>query len=333
MPTTEQIAIIALAGVILLLLGYIVGGRGRARQAGKGELPPVALPVALPPGAEALAPAFTELRGQLSELRGKLEEVRTASAEVRSLQGEERQRWSREDAAYTSLQRLSAVLLGSATAGAAGERLVQEALGSLPPQWLVTDHKVANQPVEFAVRLPDGLFLPIDSKVVAQSELDALEHAETPARRAQLEKNIRDEALKRAKEVHKYVDARSPGFAIAAVPDAAYRLSGAILPRAYQEHQVLLVPYSMLAPFVLMVYEQHRRGGVDLNNERMAALLSEAENHVERASLELNGRISNAVTMLANGRDDLKRELDEAARTLSLLRAGSQDGTPSAAKK
>ncbi|MBF6590746.1 MAG: DNA recombination protein RmuC [Ktedonobacterales bacterium] len=374
---SEQTLLGILGGVVvvlLLLVAYLLGSRGRGRAPTKPELPPIALP----PGMEALRPALEGLHAQLAEMRqgvnelqGKVEQVRTSTEArrgpedqawqaiqqvqnnlsalgqlphvqqslqeqvasalrdleaIKGRQTEERQRWEREDTAYSALQRLSAVLLGSATAGAAGERMVADVLGALPPQWLVTDHRVAGKEIEFAVRLPDGLLLPIDSKVVAQSELDSLDHTEDPAQRKSLEQALRSRVMTKAREVTKYIDTRSVGFAVAALPDAAYRLCGPILPQAYAEHRALLVPYSLLAPFVLMVYEQHRHGRVDLESERVAHLLAEAETHLERAAQALNGHVGDAITRLSNGRDTLSRELAEAGRAVTLLREAAQDG-------
>jgi hypothetical protein len=369
--TTDQIIIVALAAVVLLLLGYLVGSRGR-RGSKAGQLP-----VALPPGAEALAPAFGELRTQLGDLQGKVEQLRLtdAAAEsrrgledqawqaiqhvdrsltsllqlptlqqslqdqvagavrdlaaIRELQAVERQRWTIEDDAFASLRRLATAMLGSATSGAAGERVVEQVLEGLPAQWRVADHTVNGKRVEFAIRLPDGLLLPIDSKVVAQNELRELDGTEDRTLRDRLEGGIRTKVLQRAAEVSKYVDARSPGFAVAAIPDAVFRVCGPVLARAYQEHRALLVPYSLLAPFVLMVYEQHLRSGLDLDNARLARLLADAQAHLDHAQQELNGRLGGALVQLGNGRDALARELAEAGHALALLRgaaAGGSDG-------
>jgi hypothetical protein len=365
--TTEDLIVAGLALLVLLLAAYLVGSRVRAAShKPAGSLPPVTLP----PGAEALAPAFAELRGQLGDLRGQLEELRRAEAaeqvrrtqedqawqaiqrvetslgqlggvpglqqslqeqiaaalrdlaNIKELQAAESQRWSREDDAFGKLQSLAAVLLGSSTSGAVGERVVEQMIEALPPQWRVTDHRVNGKTVEFAVRLPDGLFLPIDSKVVAQTELGALDHEQDPARRAQLEREIQAKVLGKAGEVRKYVDARSVGFAIAAVPDSLYRLSGPILPRAYQEHRALLVPYSLLAPFVLMVYEQHHHAG-NLDTAQLGRLLSDTQRHLEGASGMVNGDLSSALVRLTNARDRLTRELASAASALEQLQASS----------
>ena len=208
-------------------------------------------------------------------------------------------------------------MLGSARAGAAGERLVQETLANLPAQWRAANHDVAGKQVEFAVRLPDGLILPIDSKVVAQADLDALDQQTDPSQRERLERAIRATLRQRAAEVRQYVNQRTPGFAILAVPDAAYHLSRPILPDVYHDHRALLVPYSLLGPFILMVYEQHQRNGIDLESARVAHALADAQAHVETALRESEGRLSDALTRLTNGRDTLRHELPTPPRRSS----------------
>jgi DNA recombination protein RmuC len=318
--STEQvllIAVAALAGITLLLLGVLIGGRGKRKQiAGDAS-------VSLPAGAEALAPAFAELRGQLGEAQRALAEVRQQFAAEEGRRPLEEQR---AQGSYELLQRLSATLLGSARAGAAGERIVGEALDALPPQWRITDHKVGSKVVEYAIKLPDGLILPIDSKVVAQSDLDELDRIEDPRKREAKEKQIRSDVFRRVAEVRQYVDGRTPGFAVAAVSDAAYRLCGGILPAAYKDYQALVVPYSLLAPFVLMIYEQHRRSGVDLDAAQQAQALTEAETHLKRATDELNGRMSNALTQFRNGYEELNQDLARAGRALESIRGAVDAG-------
>ncbi len=244
---------------------------------------------------------------------------------IKAAQTEERQRWAEEDRAFHSLQRLTSVMLGSKRAGETGERLVQEALGNLPQQWLIPNHRVNGKSVEFAVRLPDGHILPIDSKVVAREELASLDQADDDRRRS-LERTIREKVGAKAAEVRQYLDERSVGFGIAAVPDAAYSVCGPILSRTYHEQQVLLVPYSLLLPFVLMVYEQHRHAGVDMDAERQARLLAAAQAHLERAQHEINGRMGTALKQLASGHEELAGELADAARALGQIRARAEAG-------
>lgn len=363
--STDQIVVVALAGVVVLLLGAVTGALMRGRGGKR-------FPVQLPAGAEGLAPAFAELRAQLGELRGQLEDVRRAGAaaearrgqedaafgaiarleqsltkldavptlqqslqeqvgsalrdlaSLRELQAATAARWTREDDAFASLQRLSAILGGSSSSGAAGERIVREVLDSLPPQWRITQHVVAGKPVEFAVKLPDGLILPIDSKVVGQADLDELQAEQDAERRKRKEKDIRDQVLQKAGEIRKYIDDRSVGFGIIAVPDPAYDVSGPILSKAYQEQHAIVVPYRLLAPFVLMVYEQHRHTGA-YDDARVGRLLLDAQTHLERAAQVLNGTVSTALAQLTNGRDRLNGELAAAGIAMDQARVSGEE--------
>src|SRR5438034_3453685 len=95
-------------------------------------------------------------------------EVRRDVALVRDALGRfqagEEERRHREEQAWTSLHRVAAVLAGSQKAGRTGERVLAEVLGSLPPSLLERDYRVNGRIVEFALILPDGKRLPIDSK-------------------------------------------------------------------------------------------------------------------------------------------------------------------------
>ena len=94
-------------------------------------------------------------------IRGELSQAQRALAEVKALeQGRARQL----DLATLSLRRLEAVLAGSASRGAAGENVLARALTQLPPDLLEVNVAFGGKVVEYALRLPGGRLLPIDSK-------------------------------------------------------------------------------------------------------------------------------------------------------------------------
>jgi uncharacterized protein YPO0396 len=75
-----------------------------------------------------------------------------------------------------------------------------------------------------------------------------------------------------------------------------------------------------------MIYEQHRRSGVDLDAAQQAQALAEAETHLKRATDELNGRMSNAMTQFRNGYEELNQELARAGRALESMRGAVEAG-------
>src|SRR5262249_56261131 len=97
--------------------------------------------------------------------------------EVKAIeQGRARQREQASD----SLRRLEAVVAGSSTRGAAGENILARALAQLPADLLEVNVAFGSRIVEYALRLPGGRFLPIDSKWTSVGVLERLHPAEQP---------------------------------------------------------------------------------------------------------------------------------------------------------
>ena len=136
-------------------------------------------------------------------IRGDLGHAQRTLAEVNALEQGRARQW---EMAADSLRRLEAVVAGSSTRGAAGENILARSLCQLPPDLLETNVAVGNKVVEYALRLPGGRYLPIDSKWTSVSALEAL--AGRPARgaaRACSEQIARDLRV-RIREIAKYLD-------------------------------------------------------------------------------------------------------------------------------
>ncbi|HEX6262855.1 MAG TPA: DNA recombination protein RmuC, partial [Actinomycetota bacterium] len=137
-----------------------------------------------------------ELRRSLEATKRTVEAMRT-HAEARRQADE--QTWE-------ALRRLESMLIGGSRRGRAGENVLEEALSSLPAQMVVRDFPVNGKRVEFALVLPDGRRLPVDSKWAAAAEVEALEAEEDPAAREPIARRLEDEVAKRAREVASYLE-------------------------------------------------------------------------------------------------------------------------------
>ena len=116
--------------------------------------------------------SLLQLADAAQGIRGELGQAQRALAEVKALeQGRARQM----EQAADSLRRLEAVVAGSSTRGAAGENILARALGQLPPDLLEINVAFGNKVVEYALRLPGGRYLPIDSKWTSVAPLERLE--------------------------------------------------------------------------------------------------------------------------------------------------------------
>ena len=317
---TSLIAITAVAAIVFGAAAgaLMVGRRGaHARPADASRL------------EAQLEVQSAELR-RLADASGShdagVERVRTELAGARRalehLAVRERERRDRERESWEVVRRLSTVLAGGASKGRAGENVLREHLAQLPPGMLVTDLRVNGKVVEFALDLPDGRRLPVDSKWPALTELEALESADDPAERETRAREVERQVVLRAREVAHYLDpACTAPVAVAAIPDAAY----AVLRRAHADafaRGVVIVPYSTALPVLLFLYSLVHRFG-DADGARAA--LAEVASLLDAMEAVVENKVTRAATMLANGADELRSSLGRARGSVARGRVTSGD--------
>jgi DNA recombination protein RmuC len=299
---------LAAAGLVALGLHGMsseLGALGQAHQA---------LRLDVQRGREAsllgLAQATQALQGQIGQAQRALAEVKTLE------QGRTRQL----DYATDALRRLETVVAGSSSRGAAGESLLARALGQLPPDLLAHDVAFGSRVVEFALRLPDGRYLPVDSKWTSVASLDALESALDPAERRQLHAEVARDLRTKIREMGKYVDPeRTMSMAVLAIPDAVH---GATLDmHAEGWHAgVLVVPYSLALPVVLMAYRLALRYGATVDTEALVSRLHVVDESLRHIEEEVEGRLSRGLVQVQNARDALRGHASEARGATERLR-------------
>jgi hypothetical protein len=303
------------AAVLGLALGaaLVAGRRRREAAAGHGD-PQVTARLdvqaaelrRLADAAAARDLATEQVRAQLEGARRALELLRVREADRQRADEESRE----------TVRRLATVLAGGGARGRAGERVLREGLRSLPPGMLVTDLAVAGRVVEFALVLPDGRRLPIDSKWTAAAELEALERA-APESRDAASRAVERAVVIRAREVARYVDpAITAPIAVAAVPDAAY----AVLKRAHADafaSGVIVVPYGSAMPIVLFLYALVQRYGTS----DLGAGLAEVASALDAIASVVEHKVARAATMLANGADELRSQVGRAHGSIARARA------------
>ncbi|HEV7501551.1 MAG TPA: DNA recombination protein RmuC [Vicinamibacteria bacterium] len=263
-------------------------------------------------------------------LRGEIGQAHRALAEVKALeQGRARQMEQASD----SLRRLEAVVAGSSTRGAAGENILARALGQLPPDLLEINVSFGNKIVEYALRLPGGRFLPIDSKWTSVGILERLDATEDPLERKRLVEQIVRDVRGRIRDMGKYLDPeRTLSLGLLAVPDAVYEAA----PEAHGEGYragVLVVPYSLALPYVLALYRLTLRFGCAVDTDQLADRIRGLEETLRRVDEEVEGRLSRGLVQAGNARDALRDHVVEARRAAQklLLTAESEAPVPLAA--
>jgi DNA recombination protein RmuC len=255
-----------------------------------------------------------EVRHEVSALREGLER----------LLAREEERRHREERAWADLHRVSSVLSGSERMGKAGERVLDEVLSSLPPSMLERDFRVNGRVVEFALVLPDGRRLPIDSKWSAHRELELLDRLRVGEDRERAVMGVERIVARRAREVAAYRDpALTTPLGVAAVPDAAY----SVLRRAHVDAYragVIVVPYSIALPIVLALHvlasRLGRSGDLGSRLADLAAILDAMESTLEN-------KLERGSTMLANGTGELRGQVGQARNALAMGHSGGGSAT------
>jgi len=267
--------------------------------------------------------SLTELADATQGIRDQIGQAQRALAEVKALdQGRARQL----ERATESLRRLEAVVAGSASRGAAGENILAQGLAQLPPDLIETNLAFESKVVEYALRLPDGRVLPIDSKWTGAAQLERLSRADDPEEQRRLVEQLLRELRVRVREMAKYLDPeRTLSLGLLAIPDAAYSVASRIHGEAYRQG-ILVVPYSLALPYVLALYRLVLRFGPGAGGELRAERLRALEESLRRIDDEIEGRLSRSLVQLGNARDALREQLSSARRAAAgLLESGEAD--------
>jgi DNA recombination protein RmuC len=259
------------------------------------------------------------LRGLADVAQGLQGRMATAQRELAEVKTLEQARSRQLDRATDSLRRLETIVAGSGSRGAAGEGILSRALSQLPPDLLETNAAFGGRVVEYALRLPGGRLLPIDCKWTSAASLERLETTDDPAERRRLLDQVARDVRVRMREVTKYLDPeRTLSLAVLAVPDAVH----AAAPETHAEgwrDGVLVVPWSLALPFLLVLYRLAVRFGSVPETAELLDAVSRLGESLRQMDETVEGRVSRALVQLANARDDLRAGLAGARRTAERL--------------
>jgi len=223
------------------------------------------------------------------------------------------------------------VIAGSATRGVAGENILEEALRHLPPDMVARNHHVRGKVVEFAIRMPGGKVMPIDSKWPSSSALAELADPDGPrGRRAALTVQAGRELERRVREVGEDIDpSTTTAWALACVPDAEYAICRQAVAEGHRQH-VIIVGYSMAMPYLLSLYQLHLQFARSVDMENLQACLMDVDRQLDALEGVLENRLQRAVTMLSNAYTEGKSVSARIrASAHSIQRSERIEGTPS----
>lgn len=218
-----------------------------------------------------------------------------------------------------SIKRLETIIAGTQSKGTAGENILEAVFAKLPAEWQVRNFRVGNKSVEFGLRLPNELVLPIDSKWPATNLLEDFAKCEDVNEQKRLKTQIESKVREKANEAKKYIDPNlTVDFALVAIPDAVFDLCSSIQPETLRL-KVVLINYSMFVPYLLLVFHTILRTSQTIDLQKLKAYLHTAQDNIQAIQEELEGRFPRALTMLANSRTDMSAHLSKINSGLTNL--------------
>lgn len=272
-----------------------------------------------------IAEAGTATRSLIDTANHIREELSRAKTDLTELQSQARARQELERNTSESVRRLEAVIAGTQSKGSAGENILEIMFAKLPAEWQERNFTVGNKTVEFGLRLPNKLILPIDSKWAATNLLERFRGCQDTAERQGLKGEIEREVLKKAREVQKYIDPNlTVDFGVAVIPDAVYDLCCGILTDAFKL-KVVLVSYSMFVPYLLLVIESTRKMALSVDEAKLKSFLDSTQASIEAMQSEVEGRFSGALTRLDNSRTFMRGRLGRMSGQIVSLRLSQGD--------
>lgn len=130
----------------------------------------------------------------------------------------------------------------SRASGASAEKIAENWLSLLPPERLARNVRLGKGIVEFALKLKNGAYVPIDSKFF---------HLETVKNPSEILQRIRE----RAKEVASYLkDEKAIGLGLMVVPQGIFPFLKTYLFEELEKQGILIVSYEMLLPVSHLIY-------------------------------------------------------------------------------
>lgn len=237
----------------------------------------------------------------------------TASA-VSELAGKFEERRRLEEQATDAVGRIERLIAGSWSKGRVGENLLAAALSEFPPDMVQRDFTVGGRVCEFALVLPGGKVLPIDSKWPATALVERLDQETDPAAREEVRRAVERAVIGHLREVAGYVEpSLTAPLAVMVVPDPVYACCRRSH-RLAKDQRVLLVSAALAVPVLMAVWNLYGTYARELDQAQLLARVQEVGFCLQEMGERIEGQLSRGLKMAGNAAAEL-RSLVVGART------------------
>jgi DNA recombination protein RmuC len=275
-----------------------------------------------PAAEQAWQDLLTRTAAEAEATRGLQARVDQTAASVSELLGKFEERRRLEEAATDAVGRIERLVAGSWSKGRVGENLLAAALGEFPPDMVVRDFTLGGRVCEFALALPDGKLLPIDSKWPAVEMLTRLDGELDPGGREDLRRQVEHVVCRRLREVGAYVDpSLTAPVAVMAVPDAVYACCRKAH-RLAKDVRVLIVSYSLAVPVLLAVWNLYGTYAREVDESQLLARVHDVSYCLQEMGDRIEGQLSRGLKMAGNAVGEMRMLVASARSSLDAIHAG-----------
>lgn len=206
-------------------------------------------------------------------------------------------------------------LTGTKTRGIAGEALLGSYLeSSIRTGEVKKDLKMGTKTVEFAWKVSEGKYIPIDAKLPEIISLvEEYDKSEDTVRRKSLSKQVKDKIAKEIKNIKKYQNqSNTIGNCILAVPPSALQMSPELLSIG-KDDNVYLSSYKDVVIIAHLLAEQHHRFTAegDIGAEKIKV---EQLNSILEKIFAKSDTIDRGLKQISNANDEIKDEVSKSKR-------------------
>lgn len=242
------------------------------------------------------------------------------AASLSALLGKFEERRSLEEAASIAVGRIERLVAGSWSKGRVGENLLAAALSEFPPGMVERDFTLGGRVCEFALQLPDGKLLPIDSKWPALDVVDRLDGEVDPAAQDLLRRQVERAVCSRLRDVAGYVDSSlTAPLAVMALPDPVYACCRKAH-RVAKDLRVLIVSYSLAVPVLMAVWNLYGTYAREVDQAQLLARVQDVSHCLQEMGDRIEGQLSRGIKMASNAAGEMRTLVTTARTSLDAIR-------------
>jgi len=210
------------------------------------------------------------------------------------------------------------MLIGSYSKGKTGENILKTVMADLMKMGIIKiNQPFGTKTVEYCLTFKNGKILPIDSKVIATTDIEKYYSEETTIEEKEKIKNkIKEELKRKINEVSKYIDPeKTLPCAIMAIPDAAMELTLDIIPEAIQRN-IIIVGYSSLPQLLTYFIQIHNYYSIEEDIEEIQRKLTTMKTELSKYDEKFfQNRIEKPLKIIINAVEEIKRTITNLTQT------------------